>query len=129
MNREQMEATIDAYESLVRRAVDIVNAPGPPWGYVSVDDNFARLSFDGDDAVITSPQADSYYDSCTIETETTRFPAALLFMTEAELTAWRTQAKIEYEAQEKKNREIAKAQREAEELRTYKALKKKFASE
>jgi hypothetical protein len=94
-----------------------------------VDDNFARLSFDGDDAVITSPQADSYYDSCTIETETTRFPAALLFMTEAELTAWRTQAKIEYEAQEKKNREIAKAQREAEELRTYKALKKKFASE
>jgi hypothetical protein len=126
MNREQMEATIEAYEILVRRAVDIVNAPGPPWGYVSGDDNFARLSFDGDNVVITTPQADSYYDSCTIETETTSFPAALLFMTGAELTAWRTQAKIEYEAQEKKNREIAQAQREAEELRTYKALKKKF---
>jgi hypothetical protein len=126
---EQAGAVVAAYEALVKRAVLILNGDtsSPPWGYVG-NEEWAKLSFDGDDAVVTHPDAGTYYDSITIDTDEERFPAALLFMSEQELEAWRKKVKAEYEIEQKETRRVQLAEKEAQERQAYELLRQKFES-
>ena len=81
-------AVVDAYEELIARALEIVS--DVPF-YASVDDNDgARITFDGDDAVLSwSSYESDYYGGGSLIDDTTRFPAAVLFLSDAELSALR----------------------------------------
>jgi hypothetical protein len=125
MTRDKAEAVITEYEALVEKALAILNEPGPPWGYVG-ETNFARLTFDGDMAILSHPQADSYYDSITIEEDNESFPAALLFMSDKELAAWRVEARAAYEQEQKVAAQQRLEAQEAEQRKAYEALKRKF---
>jgi hypothetical protein len=125
MERKEAEKIVAGYDALLKRAADILNDEGPPWGYIGSSE-FLRISFDGDDAVILEPEASSYYDSTTIETKEHRFPAALLFMADDELAAWKKRAKAEYDAQQAEQLRQRIAAQEATERRTFEALRAKF---
>jgi len=125
MNRAEAEKTIDDYEALTAKAVEILNGEGPPWGYVG-NAEWAHLTFDGDDAVVSHPDAGTYYDSITIDTDTERFPAALLFMPDAELKAWKVAARKSYDEEQERDRLARIAATDAAERATFEALKRKF---
>lgn len=127
MNRTEAEKLVSDYTELVKRATDILNDKGPPWGYVGQSE-FSRLTFEGDDAIITAPEASSYYDSVSIEAEEHRFPATLLFMSPDELKAWKTQALAEYERGQAEQKRQRLAAQEAVERKSYEELKRKFES-
>lgn len=125
MDRKAAEKAILDYEALVDKAVLILNSSGPPWGYVS-NTEWARLTFDGDMAVVNHPQADTYYDSITIELETEKFLAELLFMSDADLAAWKKEALRLYEIEQTTRASDEKAKQEATERATLEALKLKY---
>jgi hypothetical protein len=122
MTRDAAKALVAAYDALVDRAIEILNMPGPPFGYISGGE-YARLSFDGDEAIITTPEADS---AGYIEKDTVKFPAAVLFMDEVTLHVWRSIALAEHEEQQRASRAARLAEQESTERRTYEALKRKF---
>lgn len=125
MTREEAESVIEEYSALVEKAVGILNGKGPPWGYVS-NSEWARLSFDGEDAVVSHPETSSYYDSCSIDTDTERFPAALLFMSDEDLMAWKKEAQAKYDAEQRERKAVELRQREAQERAAYELLRQKY---
>ena len=112
---------VSAYDNMMDRAFRIA-------GIYSRED-MARLSFNGELAVISWPEAHSgYYDSCSIETQTTQFPAALLDAPEVEVEFWISEQKrLAEEADKRWNAERAAEQR-AKELQTLAALKAKYGA-
>ncbi len=125
MDRSNAENIIADYDKLLARALKILDGSGPPWGFVWTPE-WARIQFDGDEVVISCPKAESYYDSTTIECEETRFPSALLFMSEAELLEWKRQARTEYEAAQKRIEAERRLQSERAERAEFDRLKAKF---
>lgn len=125
MNRDEAEKLIADYAELVDRAIAIFDGSGPPWGYIG-NTEYAYLWFDGDEAVITHPEAASDYDCPCIDTREHRFPAALLFMPPDDLAAWKKQTLAEYERAQVERDAMIKARTEAEERNKYEALKRKF---
>jgi hypothetical protein len=112
---------VSAYDEMVDRAFRISGAYSR--------EEMARLSFVGEMAVISWPEAHSgYYDSCSIETQTTQFPAALLDAPEAEVEFWISEQKrLKEEASKRWYAERA-AQQKAQELQTLAALKAKYGA-
>lgn len=125
MNRKTAERIVADYEALLAKALAILGGDGPPYGFVGHPE-FAKLQFDGEFAIILHPETDTSYDCCTIEEDTESFPAALLFMSDAELQQWRAKEKAEIDKRELARRAKMIAAREAEERRVFKALKAKY---
>lgn len=114
MTRNEAEKTIRDYESLLGRAVELLNSKGPPYGYISYPE-WARLYFDGDAAVVRDLDVSTYYDSIDIDSDSSRFPASLLFMTNDELKEWKRETSAaEESAEAERKRKMIKDAEEKE---------------
>jgi hypothetical protein len=77
---------VATYDKLIARACDIASV-----GFRMYCDHeeFARLSIEGDTATLMWPEAQSgYYNSCSIETQAAKFPAALLDLSADDYAVW-----------------------------------------
>lgn len=117
---DDVPRTIDAigralYEADVatRRAIAIAS-DAPFHKYIENEQGFADLVISDDDksAILTWPSCSSFYDGCTLETETCEFPAELLTLSDAALIAWRTKGEKKRKAAEEAARQRAAAARE-----------------
>lgn len=112
---------VSAYDNLMARAFKIAGTYS--------QEEMARLSFEGEIAVISWPESHSgYYDSCSIETQTTKFPAALLDAPEVEVEFWIAEQKRLAEAANKRYYTERAREQEARELQTLAALKAKYGA-
>ncbi len=113
---------VAAYDKLIARANDIA-------GCYVCEPHMARISFEGADAVISWPEAQGgYYDSCSIETQKTRFPARLLDAPENEVEYYKAEKKrLAAEASARFQIQRAKEQ-EARELSMLSALQQKYGN-
>jgi len=111
---------VSAYDELMDRAFLIAGTYSK--------EKMARLSFKGGTAVISWPESHSgYYDSCSIETQTTEFPAALLDAPDAEVEFWiAEQKRLAEEANKRWYAQRAEEQR-VNELRTLALLQQKYS--
>jgi len=96
--KEWLDA-LETHRSLVERAVVIVR-DAPYFRYVP-ESEWATISIDGDRAVLSWPETDSSYDSCSIERNYTEFPAELLSLNDRDLAAWKAEQQKIYD--EKQN--------------------------
>ena len=119
-----MKDVIAAYDALVARAIDVVDK-APYWKYIS-EPKFARLSVDGDEAVLIWPDTETDYDWTRITEQAVQFDARLLRLPDDELTAWKAEQMRLYEQGKKEREEAARAEREESERRTLAALKAKY---
>ena len=129
MSVDQMDAlsadlTIKFYRKLIGRALDVV-ADAPYWSYVG-EPGFAHLTIEDDEAVLTWPESESYYDSTSTRTESRRFPVKLLFLSSHDFAAWKLREDEAYRECEKERVAAVAANRGAEERRLLAALKAKY---
>jgi hypothetical protein len=123
MTADSLVATIAEYERILERARKIVNTC-PFWAYTN--DDFARLSIDGDNATVEWPSADSSWDSCIVERNAMSFPAALLLLDGAALDVWQADQRAEYERRREEENEANLRRALERERETYLALKRKY---
>lgn len=109
---------VEAYDKLMERVNKLVYIP---------ESDYARISFEDDNVVVTWPEVHSgYYDSTSIETQTDSFPVYLLEATDAEVEYYLAELKrIEAEAEKKKRAERIK-ELEAQERYTLAKLQEKY---
>lgn len=92
---------VDAYEVLLARALKVVS--DVPFYHCVDDEEYAALSFDGDEAVLSWCSYESdYYGGGSVSNDEGRFPASALLLTDDELSALRK--KIKQEEAEKQQR-------------------------
>lgn len=125
-----LEAAVSEADHILERA-RLISEGAPYW--MNSDDDFSKLSIEGEEAVLYWPEAESgYYNSCSIERQSVRFPAALLLMTVEEIGVWKVEQRRLYDANQKAKAERdAKARAEqqtAMELQTLAALKAKYGA-
>lgn len=126
VTQNEAEKIVADYEALRERAISILNgSEGPPWGYVSYGE-WARLSFDGDEAVVSYQDLIFYYDDARVDADEVRFPAALLFMSEAELATWKTNARAAYDREQAELAAKRQAEVQERELNLLAQLKAKY---
>lgn len=91
MTIENQIAIIAAYDDLVMRAIEITR--GPPFHMYCDEERHARIVVVGDAAKLSWPEwASGYYaGEGNIETQSVRFPAALLLLSAEELAKWKTE--------------------------------------
>jgi hypothetical protein len=123
-----VEAALSEYSQILDRACQITM--GPPF-WMRAEEEYARLVITGDVATLFWPEVESgYYNSCSIERQSAKFPAELLLMSQDELSAWKAEQKRLYEEKESAERkakaEIQAKFNEANERRTLAALKAKY---
>lgn len=115
---------IAKYDKLIDRACDIASV-----GFSMHCDNeeFAHLSIEGDTATLSWPEAHSgYYNSCSIETQSAKFPAALLDLSADDYVVWQKSEHAKREAkaaEEVRQRDALMVMREKAALA---ALKQKY---
>jgi hypothetical protein len=120
MTEEEFLNARDIMQTALKRAVEIV-------GYVAGDDCTAQLNIMEDgEAVLTSWRATTDYDCSVLEKEEQAFPSHLLFVSDAEVTAWKAEVTAREEAQSKAWQAQQVRQREAEERALLERLKAKF---
>jgi len=115
MTKDEAALIIEAYDSLIDRAIDVTGITG---FYASVDsDDMPRLSFLGDAAVLTWREYESdYYGAGRITSESTQFPLALLLLSEKEFEVFKSKNEREAKERDAKVRAAQLAvQREREE--------------
>lgn len=119
------KAAIKTYDWLISRACEITS-DAPYWSTV-YNEQYARMSIDGETAEIVWPEAESDYgDGCTIGHNAVRFPARLLLMSDAELAAWKTEQRAIYDREQEEKKVAAARAREAHERAAYERLRAKF---
>lgn len=93
---DEIRTIIAGNDELIDRAKVILRAAP---NFTSVpDEQYVRLSIEGDVATLTWPESHSgYYDSCSLEEQSQNFPAELLFMTLAESAVWSTEQRRIYD--------------------------------
>jgi hypothetical protein len=122
--------TLADADDLRAKALKIV-ASAPYWQYVYDEGEWAQLYIaEGDVAVLRWPHCASDYDSCSMETEVCEFPAALLLLSDAELSIWQKEQDAAHKARAKKQAEAGVAARKKQEVEQerheYERLKAKF---
>lgn len=124
----QPQDIIAAYDALIERAHDIVG-PHESGLYVYISEpGLSRIRIEGHQAILTYAELESgYYDSGDfLRAPEVKFPAEMLFWTEEQMDAWKAELKAAHAAKRKREAEVAKAQREAQEKAAYEALKRKY---
>ncbi len=121
---EAAKAAISMLDSLRVRALSVVDE-APYWKFVSEPD-FARLEFDGEDAVLTLCEAEMAWDSPTLGIEVVRFQAGLLFIEQGELDAWKAEQQAIYDQKQALLKTQRIANIEANERAALKALQAKY---
>jgi hypothetical protein len=125
---EPEKAAIETYDWLISRACEITS-DAPYWSSV-YNEQYARISIDGETAKIVWPEAESDYgDSCTIGHNAVSFPARLLLMSDAELAAWKVEQRAIYDRQKAEQAARNAREREAHERAVFEALKAKFETQ
>ena len=127
MTRDEAERLISDHQALLDRALKILADDGPPWGFVW-NPEWARLVFEGDEAVVSWPKEETYYDSTSLEREEARFQAKLIFMSDDDLTDWKRKAKAEHDKIENKRREAERLLIETTERQQYEKLRAKYGA-
>lgn len=112
------------YHTLVSRAIEVVDK-APHWACIGEED-LARLTIDGETAILTGVSASMEWDCATIDRETYSFPATLLFITDDELAEWKKKEDAAYKLREKAESVQRAADKEASERATLAVLKKKY---
>jgi hypothetical protein len=121
---------IEAYDALVDRALDVTGITGY---YASVDsDDRPRLRIDGETATLTWRAHESdYYGGGYTTDESTQFPAALLFLSDAEFEAFKKRAEKEAHERYAKVREaqlaVQRERQEAHDRAEWERLRRKFS--
>ena len=103
MTKLRTESIVEAYDALIDRAIQIAN--GAPYNMFCSEEDYARLQFEGVNAVLTWPEAQSgYYNSVSIEKQRVKFPAALLALSPEDFAKWKAaeQAKAQASAMERR---------------------------
>jgi hypothetical protein len=121
-----MKDTIAAYDALVARAIAIVDK-APFWRYVG-EPSFARLTVDGDTATLMWPEAETYYDSTTIQACHVSFASALLTLSGREFDEWKAEEMRLHQRKERERKAQEIAEREQSERAALAALKAKYES-
>lgn len=108
-----LQELIAQYDALLNRALAIIDKE-PYWQYVSKPE-CARLSIDGDVAIITIAEIDEgRYDSgAFLIVEAIKFPVEMLTWGDERFREWQVQMERQYN--EKQERRMKEMQRKAEE--------------
>lgn len=114
---------VEAYDKLIARASNVA-------GCYVCEAHMARISFEGETAIISWPEAESgYYNSCSIETQTAKFPAYLLDASESEVEYYKgEQKRLAEEANRRWYAERAR-QQEENERRVLSELQRKYGQQ
>lgn len=124
-----LQATLYEADQILKRAKRITESA--PFWMSAADSEFAQVAIDGETAVLSWPEAQSgYYDSCSVEAQSVKFPTKLLLMSMDEIGVWQIEERKKYDAEqaEKKARLLVERAREqtALELSTLAKLKAKY---
>lgn len=117
------EEIITEYGKLMNRAVAIVS--GAPY-WEGPDGEYAHVTINGDVATLSWPEAESNYDSCSLEGYSFAFPAALLFMDDTRFDEWKAEQVAEAKRQSEARQRAYQEMKRQEELATLAALKAKY---
>jgi hypothetical protein len=120
-----MTNTVAEYDALIERACDI--AASAPFCMYCDKDEFARLSFEGDVAKLSWPEAQSgYYNSCSIETQSVKFPTELLYLPPDKFAAWKNAKAAQRAAKAAEDQRKMQALNEMRERAALADLKRKY---
>ena len=131
MTIDEAKQTVEAYEHLLSRALEIVS--DEPFYHCVDDYKNAALSFDGDEAVLSWCSYESdYYGGGSISHDEGRFPAIALLMKDEQLSALRKKIKQEDAEKRRKLRRaeeaVRKEREEAKDRFEYARLSAKYGA-
>ena len=125
MKQNEAESAVALYNMLVQRALEILEYA--PFRKHVWNPEYARLSIEGTVAALTWPVVESGYEGdYYIERGCCSFPAALLFISDDELAAWKIDQRAIYDQQQREREADEARGREAAERAAYERLKQKF---
>lgn len=115
---------------MVKRACYILE-DAPYFKGGSVEEDWAYLVIEGDDAILRWPELESgYYGDYDMSSDSAKFPCSLLLLDDSDLKKWKDEQKTLYDRnereKEKKAAEAHAKQRERNERLMYDVLKQKY---
>ncbi len=117
---------IEMIDALTERFINVIDG-APYWNGVYSGEKFSRLSFDGDEATLIWPEAESGYEgSCSLDTNKVTIPLDLLFLSDDDLAKWKTEQRVLYDQKQAERKTAEARAKEQQERAIYESLKSKF---